>query len=198
MNPSEVRKLALLSAAKVAFSAALVGCGGVVVVSGEGPGEGGGSTTGADPTPTPVPWGTPATAGSSSSSASTMASSTTASSATGGVEGECGATTTAPFAPEAVACCQALLTSTFAAGPAGPPPPATPNLVGCCDMALVVRDTQTPGAPPPETFAWETTYACCQVPGVTTTKPFSPTCTPWGPPVPPALPEGLGWLEEAA
>jgi hypothetical protein len=65
-------------------------------------------------------------------------------------------------------------------------------------MALVIRDTAPPGAPPPDTFPWTSTYRCCQVPGVTPPAPASPTCTPWGPPAPPALPEGLGWLEEAA
>jgi hypothetical protein len=189
MDRNEVRRRALMGAAKVAFSAALVGCGGVAIVEqplGDG-GSGGGATSGGETT----------SVGQTSAQSKSVAT-TGASSSTGLAANACGPAAP-PYGADVIACCDALLDATF---PEGAPAtsPLGADVVACCDVALEVRDVETPPGEmvPGDAFPWNVAYQCCVVPGVAIPEPSSPTCTPWGPPVPPAMPADLDWLEEAA
>lgn len=188
MDRSEVRRIALLGAAKVAFSAALVGCGGVAPVSepGRKEADGDGGTT-------PVPWQTPPRAGTTATiTTNPAASAAPPSGAT------CQASSRPPIDAKAVECCQRVLATAFRqSGPAGQATPSSPDLVACCDLALTVRDDGVPGAPPAGTFDFSTAYQCCSVPGIAHDL-STRSCSPWGPPAPPSLPAGLDWLTEVA
>jgi hypothetical protein len=196
MDRSDVVRCALQGAAKVAFSAALVACGGVTIE--ETPslttGGAGGQTAATSGAST-----TTSQASNTSSPASTSASASTASSGgAGGGDGSCHVESGPPFADTTITCCNDLVEATFPADmpTTTPPAPASPELVACCGVALEARDHPAVNGPTP--VPWESGYECCAIPGVQKPKPFSSTCSPWGPPSPPAMPDDLVWLEEAA
>ena len=193
MDRSEVVRCALQGAAKVAFSAALVGCGGIVIEDrsqlANGAGGASASTSEVD--------GTSVVAASSTTGSTT---STVSSTSTGGEGGAlaCEVGSGPPYTDEAILCCNKLVEDTFPTGTPTPfpPAPASAALVACCDVALEARDHGAVDGPTP--VPWDSGYACCSIPGVEQPKPFSATCSPWGPPSPPAMPADLVWLEEAA
>jgi hypothetical protein len=192
MNKQEVRRLALLGAAKVAFSATLVGCGGIVVYESA---SGSGTTGGAGGSEMkPVPWTTVA---STTSSEATTVATTTATTSTGTNVGQCEVPASAPYSDTTVACCDALVDAEF---PTWSPPvqDPTPDLVACCDVVLTEASAKemTTAASSGSGVPYVAIAQCCQVPGVSPTP--QPLCTPWGPPVPPAMIDDLDWLEEAA
>ena len=184
MDRNDVKRRALLGAAKVAFSATLAACGGVVVVENEAGGANGGSNGG--PTGSggesaghvigtiqPIPW---ATTGSTTDASS----GTDAPSKCVGVYGNIN-----------MPCCDSLLEATFPDN-APTPSPVSADVVACCNGEMQAKVSVTSGG---SALPYSVLYRCCSVPGVT--KQPS-TCTPWGPPVPPRMPHDLGWLEEAA
>lgn len=57
---------------------------------------------------------------------------------------------------------------------------ADPDLDGCCQVLVAHVDQDTTGAGD----LWEMMSACC----MRLDYPMGPACTPWGPPVPPAMP----------
>jgi hypothetical protein len=66
-----------------------------------------------------------------------------------------------------------------------------PNILGCCAVAVYHLDSvsndrdASVGASAELANAGVNTYECCQAIGY----PVGVTCTPWGPPMPPAMPE---------
>jgi len=74
----------------------------------------------------------------------------------------------------------------------------TPDLVACCDVVLTEASAQsmTTAVSSASGVPYVAIEQCCQVPGVSPTP--QALCTPWGPPVPPAMIGDLDWLEEAA
>ena len=194
MERSEVVRCALLGAAKVAFSAALVGCGGIVIDDRSSLGGGG---TGGEPARTGET--SSGALGPSSSSADTRGPVATSSSSGVGAGGGSGCDVEggAPYDEATITCCQKLVVDAFPPGVPTPfpPAPASAELVACCSVTLETQDHGTVGPTP---VPWESAYACCLVPGVETPKPFSATCSPWGPPSPPAMPSDLTRIEEAA
>ena len=53
--------------------------------------------------------------------------------------------------------------------------------VGACCNVVVAHANE--GGSVMEQLGWENIQRCCQAAG----SPFGPACTPWGPPVPPAM-----------
>ena len=197
MERHEVMRRALAGAAKVAFSAALVGCGGVTIAPGsDGSDGGGGETSGTG--------GTGATGAVTVTSGVTasVTSSQAATSSSSGVETACGVESAPPYSDHTVDCCVGMLTREFPPdGQTIPQPPtATPDLVACCDVGLAVYDhaVTQPRPDPTSPIPWQSVYPCCGIEGVHQTEPFSPACSPWGPPAPPAMIAGLEWVSEAA
>lgn len=197
MERNEIVRRALQGAAKVAFSAALVGCGGITVVpnpDGEG-GQGGEGATASTTGVTTV--GTTASTTAATTIAATSVASTTSTGPGGGV---CGVESMPPYADGVVDCCTSMLITTFPPdGPVDPRPTmGSPDLVACCDVGLYVYDNDLMSQEPTSPIPWMSVYPCCQIEGVHITEPFSVACSPWGPPPPPAMIEDLDWLEEAA
>jgi hypothetical protein len=186
MDRSDVKRRALLGAAKVAFSATLAACGGVVVVdteagSGSTGSHGGGGESAAGTTSgiiTPVPW---VTTGSTTTGDSTVATTGT------GVATKC----VGVYGTVDMPCCDALLEATFPDGMSSPGPQSA-DVVACCNDELGAKVGVTSGG---SALPYAVLYQCCFVPDVV--KQPS-TCTPWGPPVPPSMPADLDWLDEAA
>jgi hypothetical protein len=91
----------------------------------------------------------------------------------------------------------AVVQQAFPASLAEPGPgELTGEQAACCRVVVETRDKAVPGAG--EEIPWELAYRCC--PFLNTQEPFSPTCTPWGPPTPPFLDASLldgRWQEVA-
>lgn len=87
---------------------------------------------------------------------------------------------------DATACCHALLTESFADDELfSDPTAATDEEKACCDLAVTTADTwEGPGVPP---FEYELVSNCCVTGLVEGAWEVHPSCTPWGPPMPPAM-----------
>ncbi len=178
MDRNEVKRRALLGAAKVAFSASLAACGGLVIVEpGTSQGAGGASTTTS---------GNEKPETSATTAATTSAATTAIATASSGTPSAC----FDAAGQEDVGCCDALIEATFPID-GSPMGPTTSDVVGCCSAELAAKSASTGGSQVPYTQL----YACCSVPGVVKANP---ACSPWGPPVPPSMPVGFDWLDEAA
>jgi hypothetical protein len=84
------------------------------------------------------------------------------------------------------ACCSTLLTSSFSDDHLfSDPSSATDEEKACCDLVLDTLDTWASADPAP--FEWGLGSSCCST-GLFGDWTDHPTCTPWGPPMPPAMP----------
>ncbi len=217
MSPAEIRHRALLAAAKVTLSLAALGCGAADPLpslatdqrSSESPCEQGGKRcdTGAagaaGAAPEEQAGGAPPGVGGASPGVGGVGGQVaTAGAGQGGGLG-CGENTEFPYDAVQVNCCLDVVKKTFPQDPGAlPPETLSAEELACCRVVLTSRDQQ--GEAPiagVDPIPWNLAYACCLF-----TDPsdgsFSPTCTPWGPPMPPAMIEGLledlSWLREVA
>lgn len=89
-------------------------------------------------------------------------------------------------------CCGDLLAESFKDNTLFDNPElATDEDKACCDLAATVMDAWfgSGAAEPP--FDYALTSACCGTGLVEGGWEKHPSCTPWGPPMPPAMPRGL-------
>jgi hypothetical protein len=85
------------------------------------------------------------------------------------------------------ACCNKLLESAFADGHLQMDPASvTPEEKACCDLAVTTMDTWDWTKDPP--FDAQVPTQCCSSGIVQGGWEAHPACTPWGPPMPPAMP----------
>lgn len=93
-------------------------------------------------------------------------------------------------ATDEAACCSDLLTKTFSDEHLFTDPAlATDEEKACCDLAVATLDTWQSPEPPP--FDWAHASNCCGTGLVEGGWEAHPSCTPWGPPMPPAMPSGF-------
>lgn len=93
---------------------------------------------------------------------------------------------------DTAACCTALLSEAFSDDQLfADPTLATDEERACCDLAVTTMDTWAgPGLPP---FDYAITSSCCSTGLVEDAWDAHPSCTPWGPPMPPAMPAGFAF-----
>lgn len=187
MTKQEIHRRALLTAAKLSLFAA--GCGGV---DGDGAhtqattasttgatGVGTPTATVAAPTSAPPPPKTP--------SPSTTVSAGPPADAPSKDKG-CPLPVYSLPTDADVSCCEAEVAAAFpAGGGAGADP--SPGVAACCGVAIDYYDHHgAEAAAAGHVLPWNVLSACC---GALHPAPIGPTCTPWGPPPPPAMP--IGW-----
>ncbi len=91
---------------------------------------------------------------------------------------------------DAAACCNTLLLASFTdGGVLSDPTTATDEEQACCDLAVATMDTWASAEQPP--FDYSIPTNCCSTGLVEGGWDAHPSCTPWGPPMPPAFPRGL-------
>jgi hypothetical protein len=85
-------------------------------------------------------------------------------------------------------CCNALLLESFKEGKLfADPALATDEEKACCDLAVTTMDTWAgPDLPP---FDYSLPSNCCSTGLVEGGWEVHPSCTPWGPPMPPVMPQ---------
>ena len=139
-------------------------------------------------------WTSLFTAGTPAEAAAGAASAGAAGEAGAAGAAACGEGAEHPYSAEQVDCCVAVVKAAFPGGLSEPAPEAlTAEQAGCCRVLLETRDQQDPAAE--GAVPWELAYPCCPFVPSASQDGFSPTCTPWGPPTPPAMDPAL-WGEE--
>lgn len=91
---------------------------------------------------------------------------------------------------DTAACCTEVLTKSFTDGPVLMDPTlATEQERACCGVVVTTMDTWAgPGLPP---FDYSLTSTCCSLELVENPWTDHVSCTPWGPPMPPAMPRAF-------
>jgi hypothetical protein len=182
------RHAALSAAAKVALSMSALGCASTVIERAAGTGSTGqgGASSGA-------------TAGTTITGTASAGTTTTASSAAGA--GGAGGSSTVCDAPPSGAdasvgsavfdCCVAFLEpdASLPGGSFDPSAANDPRVVDCCQAIVAHVDQNYSDY---SKVPYQELGACCTL----LNNPVGPACTPWGPPVPPAMP--AAWIEEVA
>ncbi|MBK8255296.1 MAG: hypothetical protein IPK82_21885 [Polyangiaceae bacterium] len=86
------------------------------------------------------------------------------------------------------ACCSAVLDEAFATNALwNNPALATADQKGCCEMAVGTMDNWMGDGTTEPPFTFESVNACCGTGLVVNDFSVHPACTPWGPPMPPAM-----------
>lgn len=179
------RHAALAAAAKVALSMSALACAGSTVTEGA---AGGAASSSASK----------ATAGATTTASNATAGVTTTASTASGAGGAGGSPAVCDAPPPDASvdstvfdCCLAFVEPYVpeAGGSFDPSAASDPRIVDCCQaiVAHVDQDTQDFVKVP-----YQEMGACCTLLG----RPVGTACTPWGPPVPPAMP--AAWIEEVA
>lgn len=171
MNRKEIHQRALLAAAKATFSAAALGCG--------GPHEPAGPSARAHSVVTvPPEQRSPGARPPSPLAATTPQGSSCLGSSPG------------PYSKAQVDCCALVVKNQL--------PPYTSQLPTlsaeqsqCCQLVVSASDAHLMGRGPDLGVSRSEAYRCCSFPGP---MPDGPTCSPWGPPMPP--PMDLALLDE--
>lgn len=215
-SPADVRRRALLAAAKVTLSLSALACADTespLSTASLTPGTGGQSAAGV-PSAGHAGQGAAgqgsAAAGGSSAGASvatTGGSSGKSGHAGSGTSGQggsvyalaCGLPSDTPPTDETVACCGQRLDVVLPLDPEQPwvndpswPATLEASEQACCEVVVAGRDAALPDPNEPfDELTWRQASRCC--PYLDQTGPifFGPTCTPWGPPMPPAMPAHL-------
>jgi len=93
-------------------------------------------------------------------------------------------------ATDTTACCTDVLTEAFSDDHLFTDPTlATDEEQACCDFAVTTMDTWPNAGLPP--FDYVHVSGCCSTGLVEGGWEAHPSCTPWGPPMPPAMPFGF-------
>jgi hypothetical protein len=182
------RHAALAAAAKVALSMSALGCASSTVIeaaAGTGSTGHGGATGGAM---------TGTTTSTASGGATTTASSAGGAGGTGGSSTVCGAPppdADASVGSAVMECCVAFLEpyAPEAGGSFDPSAANDPRVADCCQAIVAHVDQNYQDA---VKVPYQEMGACCTL----LKYPLGLACTPWGPPVPPAMP--AAWIEEVA
>jgi hypothetical protein len=183
MHPS-TRHVALRAAAKVTLSAAILGCGGateaVTVDASDG-----------DATPVRVTTHQDAAAARDALAALDAQATPDAPDAPALACPGAVADPTATVAASTFACCTSFLEGSLLTADSGvlAVDPSLPTTLPCCAAAVAYVD----GAPSAfGSVAGPVLASCChELATVDAGPPVGPACTPWGPPVPPAMPGAL-------
>lgn len=95
-------------------------------------------------------------------------------------------------AADTAACCNAVLTEAFASADLlADPSIASEEQKACCELAVTTMDTWAGPDEPP--FHYDHPTTCCSTGLVDGGWEAHPSCTPWGPPMPPAMPIGFSF-----
>lgn len=165
MRSFELNRRAIAVVARLSIFAGLTGCAGDIIVE-----------TDAETDPDTGTGGTSAGTTTEETTDTTTAATTS------------GATTSTTAACAAdivnVPCCNEALTAAFA-DPAffEDPTLATQQHKDCCELLVGITDTWTGEEELP--FNWNVSQACCTTGLVENPWTEHPSCTPWGPPMPP-------------
>jgi hypothetical protein len=98
-----------------------------------------------------------------------------------------------PTADQILCCTDALKTAFSDDHLYVDPSTATENEKACCELAVTTADTWM--GPDVLPFA-ETYFSCCGTGLVSNAWEDHPACSPWGPPMPPAMPNSVGVFEK--
>jgi hypothetical protein len=185
----ETQKAALRAAAKIAFFSTVMGCGGAVDTPA-------GSAANPETSDTSPGGGQTPTGVASSEGGSGSGSGSDDDAASGAVDAatpipDAVAITTCDNGSSQLACCEAQLNATFPDASGwrfGTDAGASPETTACCEVLQSYYDHAEGGM----SFSWGSDSnlrgpCCFGVLGMRT----GGTCTPWGPPVPPAMPKRM-------
>lgn len=184
MLDAQVRSAALRAAAKVAFSMMAVACGGVIesseapdASSGAVPSDPGGTTPGAPNTNghvSPPRRDTPASTPLPRLTLPAMAQT-------------CDITGPEPVNEANELCCEDVIATEISPDGLIIASELSSDAIACCKVVVPFYDeASTTGTTLSEGHAltWSQRYGCCSA---LDPMPIGPTCTPWGPPLPPTM-----------
>ena len=178
---SDIQRAALRAAAKLAFSATIIGCGGGTAVEP--------ANEPSTDEKTPV-----ATTESTDDALRVRHPRRDAGvKLDTGVEGDTGHAPTCGYYPSQACLCKQVVADAFPDGGTPPPrwspdpaPNMPPEVTSCCTLLAHEADVRAQSHDP-NGWDWAERDTCCGVIGWNAAA----TCTPWGPPVPPAMRRNL-------
>lgn len=171
MRAHELRRRAIAAVAKLSIFAGAAGCTGNVILD-------------TDETEPDQVDPDDSTSSSQSDYSTTEPDPTTSTTASTSTEPETACTDGSDIAVE---CCGTVLATAFADDHLFVDPSlATEVETACCELATDTMDTWAGGDPAP--FDHQTPYHCCNTGLAAGGWEEHPSCAPWGPPMPPAMP----------